>query len=74
MAIGNPYMTHHYLKKTMMVYLVQLLTQKQLLHEQLGRGNQLQLKVRRRKISEKKKNTEKNGHEFIILSENGGSS
>ena len=74
MAIGNPYMTHDYLKKTMMVYLVQLLTQKQLLHEQLGRGNQLQLKVRRRKISEKKKNTEKNGHEFIILSENGGSS
>ena len=74
MAIGNPYMTHHYLKETMMVYLVQLLTQKQLLHEQLGRGNQLQLKVRRRKISEKKKNTEKNVHEFIILSENGGSS
>ena len=67
-------MTHDYLKKTMMVYLVQLLTQKQLLHEQLGRGNQLQLKVRRRKLSEKKKNTEKNGHEFIILSENGGSS
>ena len=67
-------MTHHYLKKTMMVYLVQLLTQKQLLHEQLGRGNQLQPKVRRRKISEKKKNTEKNVHEFIILSENGGSS
>ena len=67
-------MTHDYLKKTMMVYLVQLLTQKQLLHEQLGRGNQLQLKVRRRKIREKKKNTEKNGHEFIILSEHGGSS
>lgn len=38
MAIGNPYMTHHYLKKTMMVYLVQLLTQKQLLQRTTRKG------------------------------------